>query len=84
MKGLMCSMVFVISTIALIFALTGNILVNFRKKLGFVIWTISNILWIAVNFLGTLNIPQVIMYLVYIMLNIQGFIVWSRKDKSQR
>ena len=77
-------MVFVISTIALIFALTGNILVNFRKKLGFVIWTISNILWIAVNFLGTLNIPQVIMYLVYIMLNIQGFIVWSRKDKSQR
>lgn len=77
-------MVFVISTIALIFALTGNILVNFRKKLGFVIWTISNILWIAVNFLGTLNIPQVIMYLVYITLNIQGFIVWSRKDKSQR
>lgn len=77
-------MVFVISTIALIFALTGNILVNFRKKLGFVIWTISNILWIAVNFLGTLNIPQVIMCLVYITLNIQGFIVWSRKDKSQR
>lgn len=77
-------MVFTISTIALIFALTGNILVNFRKKLGFVIWTLSNILWIAVNLLGTLNIPQVIMYLVYITLNIQGFIVWSRKDKSQR
>lgn len=76
-------MVFVFSVIALVLALTGNILVNFRKKLGFVIWTLSNVFWIIVNFLGTLNVPQVIMYLVYITLNIQGFIVWSKKDKSQ-
>ena len=74
-------MIFTISTLALILALTGNILVNFRKKFGFIIWTLSNIVWILVNFLGTMNIPQVIMYTVYMILNIQGFIVWSKKDK---
>ena len=74
-------MIFMISTLALILALTGNILVNFRKKFGFIIWTLSNIVWILVNFLGTMNIPQVIMYAVYMVLNMQGFIVWSKKDK---
>ena len=74
-------MVFIISTLALILALIGNILVNFRKKFGFIVWTLSNIVWIMVNFLGTMNIPQVIMYVVYMILNIQGFIVWSKKDK---
>ena len=74
-------MIFMISTLALILALTGNILVNFRKKFGFIIWTLSNIVWILVNFLGTMNIPQVVMYAVYMVLNMQGFIVWSKKDK---
>ena len=71
-------MILALSIIALIFSLVGNILVNFKKKLGFIIWTISNVFWIVVNFIGDMNYPQVIMYLVYVGLNIQGYINWSR------
>lgn len=75
-------MILTLSIIALILSLTGNILVNFKKKIGFVIWTVSNIFWIAVNFLGTPNIPQVFMYIIYAMLNIQGFIIWRKKESK--
>ena len=71
-------MILVLSIIALIFSLVGNILVNFKKKLGFIIWIISNVFWIVVNFIGNMNYPQVIMYLVYAGLNVQGYVNWSK------
>ena len=74
-------MILTLSIIALIFSLVGNILVNFKKKLGFIIWTVSNVFWIVVNFIGDMNYPQVIMYLVYAGLNVQGYVNWSKKKK---
>ena len=75
-------MILALSIIALIFSLVGNILVNFKKKLGFIIWTVSNVFWIVVNFIGEMNYPQVVMYLVYVGLNVQGFVNWSKKVKE--
>lgn len=75
-------MILALSIIALIFSLVGNILVNFKKKLGFIIWTVSNVFWIIVNFIGDMNYPQVIMYLVYAGLNVQGYVSWSKKAKE--
>ena len=74
-------MILTLSIIALIFSLVGNILVNFKKKLGFIIWTISNVFWIIVNFMGDVNYPQVIMYIIYAGLNVQGYVNWSKKVK---
>ena len=71
-------MILTLSIIALIFSLVGNILVNFKKKLGFIIWTVSNVFWIVVNFIGDMNYPQAVMYLVYAGLNVQGYVNWSR------
>lgn len=76
-------MVGIVSVFALITSLTGNILVNYRKRSGFIIWSVSNVLWITVNFISTLNIAQVLMYMVYLLLNLQGFIVWGRKTRKQ-
>ena len=75
-------MIFAISTLALILSLVGNIYVNYQKRIGFVIWTLSNVVWIIVNFMSVLNIPQVVMYLVYMCLNIHGFIIWSKKESK--
>ena len=50
---------------------------------GFIIWISSNIFWIVVNFVGDMNYPQVIMYLIYVGLNVQGYINWSKKNKSK-
>lgn len=71
------------SALALILALTGNLMVNYKKRNGFIIWILSNIAWIIVNIIGPINISQIIMYVVYIALNVQGFINWKKKDKNQ-
>lgn len=55
-------------------------MVNFKKRSGFIVWGISNIAWIVVNLIGPINIPQIIMYLMYMGLNIHGFILWRRKN----
>ena len=77
-------MILALSIIALIFSLVGNILVNFKKKLGFIIWTVSNVFWIVVNFIGEMNYPQVVMYLVYAGLNVQGYVNWSKSKINKK
>ena len=73
----------VLSGIALVFSLSGNILVNFKHKTGFIIWILSNIFWIAVNILqNPVNGFQIIMFSVYICLNIHGFINWTKDSKG--
>ena len=75
-------MILTLSIIALILSLIGNILVNYKRKLGFIIWISSNVFWIAVNFLGDVNYPQVIMYLIYAGLNVQGYMNWRKSEKK--
>lgn len=45
--------------------------------MGWLIWLIGNVVWIAVNFIGTMNIPMVLMYVVYMVINIVGFMKWK-------
>lgn len=71
-------MIDIISAIATICSLYGNYLVIKKSKFGFVIWLISNILWILINFIGVLNISQVIMFMIYGILNIYGWIKWKQ------
>ena len=71
-------MIDTISAIAIICSLYGNYLVIKKNKFGFVIWLISNILWILINFIGVLNISQVIMFMIYGILNIYGWIKWKQ------
>lgn len=71
-------MIDIISAIATICSLYGNYLVIKKNKFGFVIWLISNILWILINFIGVLNISQVIMFVIYGILNIYGWIKWRQ------
>ena len=74
-------MIDVMSVLGLVLSLLGNLLINFRKKSGYVVWIIANILWVLVNIFGNCNIPQVIMYSVYTILNIHGIISWSKSNK---
>lgn len=68
-----------LSILSLVLSLTGNILVNYRQRYGFIVWIASNISWIAVNLVGEANWPQIIMFVIYAGLNVQGFIIWSKK-----
>lgn len=73
-------MIDLVSAIALILALSGNILINFKKKIGYIIWIASNIAWIVVNVIGYFNTSMVLMYMAYVVLNAMGFVQWSKKE----
>ena len=68
-------------TIALILSVLGNILITGKKKIGFIVWIISNCIWIYTNIQKGDNLQQNIMFGLYILLNIIGYINWNRKEK---
>ena len=68
-----------LSFIALCCSISGNLFINFRKRIGFIVWIISNVLWIAVNFMQSFNISQVAMFVMYIGLSIHGYATWAKK-----
>ena len=69
----------ILSILALIFSLSGNILINFKKRMGFLVWIVSNVIWIVVNLISIqVNWSQVIMFFVYILLSVHGFINWKK------
>ncbi len=71
----------IVSVLALVASLTGNTLINFKKKVGFIVWILSNILWIVVNLMGTPNWSQIIMFIVYMALNVHGYVTWTKAKK---
>lgn len=72
----------VLSFAALVCSLSGNALVNYRKRYGFLVWILSNVLWILVNLLGGMNVCQVLMFIAYMCLNVQGYILWGRSSST--
>lgn len=69
----------ILSVLGTIFSLGGNLLIMFKKRSGWLAWIVGNILWITINFIGTMNWPMVIMYVVYLIINVTAFIKWKEK-----
>ena len=72
--------VLILSILGSVFSLGGNILIAHKKRSGWWIWILGNIAWLGVNFLGTMNIPMVVMYVFYLITNIAGYIEWGKKS----
>lgn len=81
--GVVSMAVMIVSVLGMLCSLGGNILIMFKKKSGWLIWILGNILWIVYNFISEFNLPMVLMYLVYIALNVMGFIRWLKQDKEK-
>lgn len=71
-------MILILSIIGTRLSLGGNIFIAKKNRIGFVLWFIGNVVWIAVNFLGNPNIPMILMYVIYMIINIVGFIKWGK------
>lgn len=69
----------IISWVAMVLSLAGNLFIAKKMKIGFVIWLISNLMWIAVNIILIHNIPQIIMYAFFTGANIYGIVNWSKE-----
>ena len=73
-------MVLLVSILGSVFSLGGNVLIMMKKKSGWITWIIGNLLWIIYNFLSEFNLPMVLMYVVYMVINIIGFLKWKRSE----
>ena len=65
--------VLILSILGSVFSLGGNILIAHKKHSGWLWWIAGNGAWIAVNFLGEMNVPMVLMYVAYFIINITGY-----------
>lgn len=72
--------VLTLSILGSVFSLGGNVLIAHKKRSGWLWWIAGNCAWIAVNFLGQMNVPMVLMYVMYFAINIAGYVKWSDKE----
>ena len=72
----------IMSFVALVLSLAGNALINLRKRIGFFVWILSNVAWIAVNMMGTPNWSQIAMFVVYVVFNVHGWIKWGKIEEK--
>ena len=49
------AIIFILSLIATAGSITGNVFINHKRKVGFIIWSISNVLWMLVNCIGVIK-----------------------------
>ena len=73
--------ILIFSIIGAILSLGGNILIMLKKRSGWLAWIGGNAAWIGVNLLGPMNVPMVLMYIAYFIINVGGFIKWKEKKK---
>jgi len=67
----------IISIIATVLSITGNIFVNRKNRIGFIIWNIANVLWVYIAWVSR-NYPQALMFLTYSFLNLEGWMKWKK------
>lgn len=71
--------ILILSILGSVFSLGGNILIAHKKRSGWLWWICGNCAWILVNFLGEMNVPMVLMYVAYFIINITGFRQWRKE-----
>ena len=68
----------VLSLLAFCCTITGNLLINNRRRLGFVIWSIGDVLWIIIEFVCGINWFRFMMFFTYIIVNVDGYLKWKK------
>jgi len=64
--------------IATIFSIIGNIFVIYKKWIGFVIWIISNLLWIIFGILNK-HYWMIVLFIFYTIISIWGIYKWVKE-----
>lgn len=64
-----------------ILSVVGNIFVNYKNRIGMVIWIVSNFLWIYYATFVQINHAQVFMYAIFTLTNLHGIYKWRSGKK---
>lgn len=69
------------SVIGAVLSLFGNIVLIFKKKSAFIIWSTGNIAWCIYGLWGEYNLPLVLMNTAYIIINMIALFRWTKGEK---
>lgn len=75
---------FILSVLGASFSLLGNVMLIFKKRYSFLIWTIGNIAWISYALSGEKNLPLIAMNGAYIVINLAAYWRWGINPKQRR
>ena len=70
------------SVIATVMSVGGNVLLAKKLKAVFLIWIISNVLWIIIIIMSSMNIPQLCMYAIYIGTSLYSWTNWTKDERK--
>lgn len=75
-------MIVILTWICSIISLLGTILNSNMNKYGNFIWIFTNMFWLVYDFyIGAY--AQSLLYFIYLLLAIYGFIKWTMKEKNE-
>lgn len=69
------------SVIGAALSLLGNVMLIFKKKSAFIIWSIGNIAWCIYGLWGEYNLPLVAMNMAYIIVNMIALLRWTKGER---
>lgn len=77
-------MITLLSILAALFSVFGNILIIFKKRIAFAIWGIGNVLWVWESIVDSLNIPLIAMNVIYFGINAVAFYEWRENKDAHK
>lgn len=77
-------MITLLSILAALFSVFGNILIIFKKRIAFAIWGIGNVLWVWESIVDSLNIPLIAMNVIYFGINAAAFYEWRENKDAHK
>lgn len=70
---------FLIDWLAMALSLLGVYLLGNKKKIGFIIFAVSNLIWAGLGFTMMQSLGVAIGNLVFFVINTRGYIRWIRE-----
>lgn len=61
-------------------SLAGTALVTKRRAEGFILWCVSNIGWIVIDYRAGLN-SQAVLFIAYLALSVYGIWEWTHEKR---
>lgn len=71
-----------IGWIGFILSMAGQVLIIYKIKHAFTVWSISNLVWIS-QAVARHDLPQIFMFVIYTVVNFISYFKWEKDEKVQ-
>ena len=75
-------MIEMVSVLGMLFSVAGNLLLAKKSSLGFWCFLAGNLMWILYSILFSFNLPMVIQYLIFSVINVYGIYEYGKGSKK--